>query len=216
MATIASRCRTVKSVKKKILDHFKNNDPKLFAAIDEDIRLFSVNTKDKSPAELFQSLCASIVGQQLSGKAARSIHDRFLQLFPRKHVTPKRLSEFSEHDLRNVGMSYAKARALRDHAQKVLDKTIIYKDIGQKTDEEVKDMLLQVKGVGPWTCEMFLMFSLAREDIFSPKDLGLQKGIQKIYNLKEKPDEKQAEKYSKKWSPYRTYASVVLWHTVDT
>ena len=203
-------------MRRKIQNHFAIVDPKLHSAIDEDIRLFSVNTKKKSPAELFQSLCKTIVGQQLSGKAAHSIHNRFVDLFPRKHVSPKRLLEFNEHDLRAVGMSYGKARALRDHAEKVIEGKIVYKDIEKKTDKEIKDMLLQVRGVGPWTVEMFLMFSLAREDIFSPKDLGLQKGIQKIYNLKEKPTEEEAEDIAKKWSPYRTYASIILWHAVDT
>jgi len=216
MAIIAFRIYAVKTMKRKILDHFKENDPKLFGVIDEDIRLFSTDAKDKTPTELFQSLCRSIVGQQLSGRAAESIHNRFLELFPRKYVTPKKIIEFSEHDLRNVGMSYGKARALRDHAQKVLDKSVVYKNIREKTDEEVKDMLLQIKGVGPWTCEMFLMFSLAREDVFSPKDLGLQKGIQRVYGLKNRPNEIEAEKISKKWSPYRTYASIILWHHVDT
>jgi DNA-3-methyladenine glycosylase II len=203
-------------MKRKIQNHFAKVDPKLYAAIDDDIRLFSVNTKRKTPTELFQSLCKSIIGQQLSGKAAQSIHERFVKLFPRKYVSPKRLLQFSEHELRAVGMSYGKARALRDHAERVVRKNIVYKDIDKKTNEEVKDMLLQIKGVGPWTVEMFLIFSLAREDIFSPKDLGLQKGIQKIYTLKEKPTEEEAKDIAKKWSPYRTYASIILWHTVDT
>ena len=216
MATISSEDDAVKSMKRKILDHFKESDPRLFNVIDKEMRIFSLDSKEKTPSELFQALCRSIVGQQLSGKAAQSIHKRFLTLFPRNNVTPKKLIEFTEHDLRNVGMSYGKARALRDHAQKVLDKSVVYKDITKKTDEEIKDMLLQIKGVGPWTCEMFLMFSLGREDIFSPKDLGLQKGIQKVYKLKERPDEVKAEKLSKKWAPYRTYASIILWHHIDT
>jgi DNA-3-methyladenine glycosylase II len=216
MATISSEDDAVKSMKRKILNHFKEKDIKLFNVIDEEIKIFSLDTKEKTPNELFQSLCRSIVGQQLSGKAAESIHNRFLTLFPRNNVTPKKVLEFTEHDLRNVGMSYGKARALRDHAQKVLDKRIVYKDIDKKTDVEIKDMLLQIKGVGPWTCEMFLMFSLGKEDIFSPKDLGLQKGIQKVYKLREKPDEIKAENLSKKWAPYRTYASIILWHHLDT
>ena len=203
-------------MRKKIIDHFKKSDPKLFRAIDKDIRLFSVNSKEKNETEYFQSLCRTIVGQQLSGKAATSIHNKFLELFSRKYVTPRKLLKFSEHDLRNVGMSYSKARALLDHADKVLRQEVRYKDIHSKTDEEIKEMLLQIKGVGPWTCEMFLMFSLAREDVFSKNDLGLQKGIQKIYNMNRKPSESEAEDISKKWAPYRTYASIILWHAVDT
>lgn len=202
-------------MRKKILDHFKAVDLKLFKAIDSDIKGFSLDTKKKTPKEYFTSLCKSIVGQQLSGKAAKSIYLRFEDLFPQKKITAKHLSTFTEHELRNVGMSYAKARALLDYADKYLVGDVHFRNIDKRDSEEIQEMLLQIKGVGPWTTEMFLMFSLGREDVFSPKDLGLQKGVQKIYNLKIKPDEKKLEQISKKWSPYRTYASVILWHNVD-
>lgn len=203
-------------MKKKILEHFKTVDPKLFTAIDEDIRLFSISTKKKAPKDYFVSLTRSIVGQQLSGKAVAAIYSRFENAFPNKNVTALKILEMSEHDLRALGMSYAKARALRDYSQKYVNKQVHFRNIEHRDDEEIKEMLLSIKGVGPWTTEMFLMFSIGREDIFSPKDLGLQKGIQKIYNLKEKPTEQEAELFAQKWSPYRTYASVILWHSVDT
>lgn len=202
-------------MKKRILDHFKSVDPKLFKVIDTDIKGFSLDTKKKAPKEYFVSLCKSIVGQQLSGKAANSIYLRFEDMFPKKKVSAELISKFTEHQLRNVGMSYAKARALRDYADKYLKKEVHFRNLQKRESGEIQKMLLQIKGVGPWTTEMFLMFSLGREDIFSPKDLGLQKGVQKIYKLKERPDEKKMENLSKKWSPYRTYASIVLWHSVD-
>ena len=89
-------------MKRKIIEHFRETDPKLHAAIDDDIRLFTINTKEKTPSEYFEALCRSIVGQQLSGKAAKSIYERFETLFPKKNVTVKKLLEFSEHDLRNA------------------------------------------------------------------------------------------------------------------
>jgi len=202
-------------VRKKILDHFESVDPKLFKKIDTNIKGFSLDTKKKAPREYFISLCKSIVGQQLSGKAANSIYLRFEDMFPQKKVTPEKLSGFTEHQLRNVGMSYAKARALLDYSNKYLKKEVHFRNIDKRKNEEIQEMLLQIKGVGPWTTEMFLMFSLGRENIFSPKDLGLQKGVQKIYNLKSRPDEKKMEAFSEKWSPYRTYASIILWNAVD-
>jgi len=213
-------------MRKKILNHFEKVDKKLFFAIDDGIKKFtleanlkplkkSLDTKGKASAH-FVSLCRSIMGQQLSGKAAQSIYQRFEDLFPRKNVTAKKILEFTEHELRAVGMSYGKARALRDLARKVLNKEVLFVRISEYSDEEIREMLIKVHGVGPWTIEMFLMFSLGREDIFSPKDLGLQKGMQRIYNLEERPNEEQMERFAKKWSPYRTYAALILWRLVDT
>lgn len=202
-------------MKKKILDHFENIDKRLFTAIDFEIKKVSLDGREKTPNEYFVSLCKSVVGQQLSGKAARNIYLRFETLFPKNIVSPKKLRKFTEHELRAVGMSYGKARALRDLADKVLKNKVSFSRIHKRDDDEITDMLLQIHGIGPWTVEMFLMFSLGREDIFSNKDLGLQKGIQKIYRLKKRPDENKMERLSKKWSPYRTYASLILWHVVD-
>lgn len=202
-------------MKKKILNHFENIDKRLFDAIDFEIKKVSLDSREKTSNEYFVSLCKSVVSQQLSNKAARSIYLRFEALFPKNIVSPKKLRGFTEHKLRLVGMSYGKARALRDLADKVLKKKVSFSRIHKRDDDEITDMLLQIHGVGPWTVEMFLMFSLGREDIFSNKDLGLQKGIQKIYRLKKRPDESKMKKLSKKWSPYRTYASLILWHSVD-
>lgn len=202
-------------MRKKILDHFEKVDKKLFTAIDAEVKKFLLSGAKKTSNEYFVSLCKSIVGQQLSGKAARSIYFRFEALFPKKKVTTKKLIKFTEHKLRGVGMSYGKAKALRSVADNVLNKKVSFSKIHTRDDNEIRSMLIQIHGVGPWTIEMFLMFSIGREDIFSTKDLGLQKGIQKIYNLKERPSEEQMERLSKKWSPYRTYASIILWNSVD-
>jgi len=202
-------------MKKKILGHLEKVDKKLFNAIDAEVKKFLLPGAKKTSNEYFVSLCKSIVGQQLSGKAAQSIYLRFEALFQKKKVTPIKLIKFSEHQLRAVGMSYGKAKALRSVADHILNKKVSFLKIHTRDENEIRDMLIQIHGVGPWTIEMFLMFSLGREDIFSTKDLGLQKGIQKIYNLKERPSEEQMERLSKKWSPYRTYASIILWNSVD-
>ncbi|MCH8050093.1 DNA-3-methyladenine glycosylase 2 family protein [Patescibacteria group bacterium] len=202
-------------MKECVLKHFEKVDKKLFEAVSPEMKRVTLDNAKKTPNEYFISLCRSIVGQQLSRKAARTIYLRFKALFPKNTISPKKLLKFTEHDLRGVGMSYGKARALRDLADKILEKKISFACIHEYDNEKIEDMLLQIHGVGPWTVEMFMMFSLGREDIFSTKDLGLQKGVRKIYNLKSKPDEKKMEKISKKWSPYQTYAALILWNSVD-
>ncbi len=112
-------------------------------------------------------------------------------------------------------MSWSKVRFVRDLADKVSAKFIQLPQLAQLSNEEVITELTKVKGIGPWTAEMFLMFTLGREDVFSFGDLGLAKAIQKLYNLKQKPTRKQLEKITKKWSPYRTHAALVLWKSLD-
>ena len=112
-------------------------------------------------------------------------------------------------------MSWAKARYIKNLAQTVTDGTVNLDNIASYDDEGVIAELTKVKGIGPWTAEMFLMFSLARQDIFSLGDLGLRKAIQKLYAFKKKPTDKQIEKLSKKWIPYRTCAARILWRSLD-
>ena len=173
-----------------------------------------VLTKKKTH-EYFGNLCQEIIGQQLSGRVADVLFDRFEKLFPKRTVTPKRALALSEEILRSTGMSWSKARFIRDLAQKILDKTLPLHQLAQLTDEEVIKELTKVNGVGPWTAEMFLMFTLGREDVFSYGDLGLRKAMKKLYGFKNNPTEKQMEKIVKKWQPYRTYAARVLWKSLE-
>ena len=201
------------TMKRKILNHFKKVDPTLYAAThDRDWFEEIVRIPEK---EYFRNICRTIVGQQLSGKAAHSIWKRFESLFPQKKVSPKKILLYSDEELRDAGMAYAKVYALKDLAEKVTNKTVRLKKLSTLDDQGVYDELIQVRGIGPWTIEMFMMFSLGREDLFSYGDLGLIKGIQKIHNLKKKPTERQLNRITKKWSPYRTYAALILWHHVD-
>lgn len=195
---------------KKIIVHFKTVDPRIASLITT-----VGNIELEKSNDYFFSLCREIIGQQLSGKAADSIHARFLTLFPGKKVTPARILALSDEQIRNIGTSWAKVRSLKDLSQKVVDKTLVLETIHTRTDEEVILHLCQVKGIGPWTAEMFLMFTLGREDVFSYGDLGLKKAIKNMYRMKKDPTLKQLEKLTKKWSPYRTYAARLLWKSLE-
>lgn len=193
----------------KALEHFKKNDPVLHeAGLRVDALLLSVHP------DPFLRLCRSIVGQQLSVKAAQTIFARFESLF--KHgINPKELLKIPDENLRGAGMSYQKIKYLKDLATKTLSGEIDLHGLDKKENEEIITELVKIKGIGAWTAEMFLMFSLGRSDVFSYGDLGLQNGIAKLYKMKQKPTIKQMEKLTKKWIPYRTFAAMILWRSLD-
>lgn len=164
----------------------------------------------------FESLVVAIVNQQLSGKAADTILGRFKKLFPRKRFPALRdVLRMPAPKMRKAGLSKMKVSFLKDLAKKVLNGTVDFKKMNQWTDEEVINHLLRVKGIGRWTAEMFLMFSLRRDDVFSYGDLGLRNAIKKLYKLRKHPTPRQAEKISKKWKPYRSLASRYLWASLE-
>ena len=169
----------------------------------------------KEEEDYFINLTRSIIGQQLSGKAAATITSRFENLFPKKKINAKYLLKLSDEVLRKVGMSYSKASFIKDLAKKTLNGEVSFKNINKLNDEDVISHLIKVKGIGPWTAEMFLMFSLARPNIFSHKDLGLNRAIQKLYDFKNTPTFKQVEKIISKWEPFKSYASFALWESLD-
>lgn len=201
----------------KVKAHFKKVDPKIYAIMK------GVNFDDwynayksrKKPEDYFKHLCYAIISQQLSGKAANTIIGRFDNLFPKKKVTALKLSKIPDKKLRAVGMSWSKASFVKDLAKKTLKKEIAYAKLDKMSDEDVIKELIKVKGIGPWTAEMFLMFALGREDVFSHADLGLRNGMKRVYRLKEAPDAKRADKITAKWKPYRSYGCFALWHSVD-
>lgn len=200
---------------KKILEHFKKNDPIIFKALEQvKIEDWRPAHQNKTPAFYFQKLTHHIVGQQLSGKAASTIFGRFLDLFPNQTPTPKNVLEIKHEILRTAGLSNAKATYVKAIAQAVEDKILTLDKLDKITQEEIRHQLTSIKGVGDWTADMFLMFTLQHEDIFSFGDLGLKKGIAKLYKI-ENVDKTIMETLSKKWQPYRSYASFALWHTLD-
>ncbi len=164
----------------------------------------------------FRSLVRAIIGQQLSVKAANTIMDRFLALFPKTDFpTPKQILKMDKEKLRRCGLSYSKVSYIKDLAAKIINKTIDLKKVEDMPDQEVIDHLVQVKGIGRWSAEMFLIFSLAREDVFSYGDLGLRNAMKKIYGLRKHPSPETAEKISRTWKPYRSLASRYLWKSLD-
>jgi len=182
-----------------------------------------------SPEFFFQKLCRDIMGQQLSIKAADTITGRFEALFPAadskmprglyrhnqeaKHqMTPELLLTLSDEQIRGAGLSRAKMNSVRDLAEKLVRNELHLLSIPNMTDEEVILHLTQVKGIGPWTAEMFLIFTLGREDVFSWGDLGLRRGIEK--NFGEYDQEKLTPRIES-WSPYKSYASLALWRSLD-
>lgn len=193
-----------------VRQHFRRADPILSRLIDEAGGLSPGISKN-----YLRSICREIIGQQLAGKAADAIFLRFLLLFPRKIVSAKLLHHIADQKLRDVGMAWSKVRSLKDVAQKVIEGELVLKNIHNLHNEDVIKELTKVKGIGPWTAEMFLMFSLGRPDIFSHGDLGLRRAIQKVYGFTREPTKRQVEKLEKRWRPYRTYACLALWQSLE-
>ncbi|HSR89114.1 MAG TPA: DNA-3-methyladenine glycosylase [Candidatus Udaeobacter sp.] len=196
---------------KKAIIHLKSVDPVLGKLFDKlPLRKLHPHTN------YFQSLTEAIIGQQLSVKAADTIIGRFRSLFKSEEFpSPKQILAKSDRHLRSAGMSWSKASYVKNLAKATQERVVNFKDLEKLKDEEIIEMLVKVKGVGRWTAEMFLIFSLGRPDIFSPGDLGLRNAIKKLYGLRQDPSPKKLHKISSRWQPYRTYASLYLWASLD-
>jgi DNA-3-methyladenine glycosylase II len=161
----------------------------------------------------FALLVRSIVSQQISGKAARSISARLAALRPRG-LTPGGVLRLTEDQLRGAGLSKSKTRAVCDLAEKVKSGSVSLADIHEREDEDVIAHLLPVFGIGRWTAEMFLIFSLGRLDVLPVNDLGLRVGVQKLYNLAEPPRQEALIKLAQPWQPYRSVATWYIWRSL--
>ncbi|MBP6883614.1 MAG: DNA-3-methyladenine glycosylase 2 family protein [Candidatus Pacebacteria bacterium] len=169
-----------------------------------------------SPSKnFFLSLASSIIYQQISTKAGNAIYAKFIALYGKKKPNPQDFLNFSIADLKSAGISPQKSGYLNDLSLKFLDKTINQKGFHKMSDEEVKEHLLQVKGIGPWTADMFLIFALNRKDILPVGDLGTKKGFQKAFKLKNLPDEKQMLKLAEPHNGERTILTLYLWDILD-
>lgn len=170
-----------------------------------------------SRGDLYESLIRSIVGQQLSVKAASTIHGRFIDLFDDAYPYPDEVLDFEIPALRAVGLSNSKAKYIQNVAEFFKTEKLEHKDWSAIEDEEVIKYLTQIKGVGKWTVQMILMFTLNRPDIFPIDDLGIQNGIKGLYQLEETGKElkKKMVEIAEPWRPYRTYASRYLWRWKD-
>jgi 3-methyladenine DNA glycosylase/8-oxoguanine DNA glycosylase len=168
-------------------------------------------------ADLFNALSSAIVYQQLSGKAAATIHGRFAALFEDNIPEARQAAWIDYEQLRAVGLSNNKALAIHDLAEKSLDGTLVsLRRMGLLDDGEVIANLCQVRGIGPWTAQMFLMFNLGRPDVMPATDLGVQKGVQLVYRMRKLPSPEQVLRKTRHLSPYRSAASWYFWRAADT
>ena len=164
----------------------------------------------------FQSIVRSIVYQQLSGKAAKKIYERFINIFKLgKYPDPKDVLNISREKLRSVGLSRMKADYIKNVAIYFIDNPKVISTLDQKSDQEIIDLISSIKGVGVWTVQMFLMFTLNRPDIFPVTDLALQKGYSAFYKKKHLVDPKIMLNHSKEWIPHRTTMSLYLWRYLE-
>lgn len=165
----------------------------------------------------YQKLVESIISQQLSVKAADTISKRFVGLFSSDFPSPEEILEKDVELFRSVGLSRQKASYIRDLAEKVIDGTVKFDHLDTLSNQEVIDELIQIKGVGVWTVHMFLMFCMGRLDVLPTGDLGIRNGIQKLYNLIERPTDVEIEAIARQnnWHPYETLASSYIWHSLD-
>lgn len=197
---------------RKAVAHLKKADPVLAQVID---RIGVYKGWPASNGSHFDAVCRSIVFQQLSGKAAGTIHGRFQGLYGGRTPLPSELATTDDAKLRAVGLSRQKSAYLKDLGARVTSGEVPIETLHELTDEEVISALTQVKGIGRWTAQMFLMFRLGRPDVLPDLDLGVQKGIQKAYRLRKLPAPERVKKIGAKWAPYRTVGSWYMWRLLD-
>jgi DNA-3-methyladenine glycosylase II len=197
---------------RKAIAHLKKVDPVMATVIDA---VGKCTLQPRAEWTHFDALLRSIVYQQLSGKAAATIHGRVLTLIGDGAGAPKRIVETSHEAFRAAGLSNQKASYVRNLAEHVLDGSLPVDSLHELDDEAIIAALTQVKGIGVWSAQMFLMFRLGRPDVLPDLDLGVQKGIQKAYRLRKLPTPKQVARRGAKWAPYRTVASWYMWRILE-
>lgn len=164
----------------------------------------------------FAYLARAIVYQQLSGRSAAAIHGRLVGLFPRRRMSARRLLETSDEALRGAGLSAAKRAALKDLAGKRLAGVVPSRSrLAEMSDEEILERLVQVRGIGPWTVQMLLMFGLGRADVLPETDLGIRKGFARVFGLDDLPAPGEIRERAQRWRPWRSAASWYLWRAAD-
>ena len=189
---------------------FLKKDPKL-AKIIKQVGDYNVKiTKNR-----YQSLVEAIIAQQLSGAAAEAILKKFKKLYKVKFPKPIEVIKTPDSKLRSAGLSKMKISYIKDLSKKIETNQLNLRIISTKSDEYVVEQLTNVKGIGRWTAEMFLIFSLGRLDVLPVGDLGLKKGIQLMHSFNELPNEKEIERLAESWRPYRTVATWYLWKSLQ-
>ena len=188
---------------------FLKQDPNLVKII-ERVGVYQIRKRNNH----FAVLVESIISQQLAGAAAEAIFARFKKLYP-KFPAASQILDTKDAKLRSVGLSGMKVEYLKDLAQKIEDEKLKMRKLSKMNDDEVIEHLTQVKGIGRWTAEMFLIFSLGRLDVLPTGDLGLRKGVQMAFSLSELPKPKEVEEIGERWKPYRSVATWYLWKSLQ-
>jgi DNA-3-methyladenine glycosylase II len=167
--------------------------------------------------EPYVALLETIAHQQLAGAAARAIWARVIALFENSVLCPRRLADMTEEHLRSAGLSRSKAVAMRDICARVnAGKIPSAVQIKQMSDAEIYAQLMEIRGVGPWTVDMLMLFTLCRPDVMPATDYGVRKGFQVLYRKRKLPTPKQLVKFSEKWRPHRSVAALYLWRIADS
>ena len=196
---------------RKARKHLSKADPVL-ARIIAEVGALGIQPR----RERFQALVRNIIFQQLAGAAANAIYGRFVGLFPGvEFPSPEQVIAKTDAELRSVGLSEKKALYIKDLAAHVRDGKLNFHRFHRMTDEEIVAHLTQVKGIGKWTAEIFLMFNLGRPDVMPADDLGVQNAVKRHYRMRQRPNRKRLLKHAERWRPYRTAAAWYLWRSLD-
>jgi DNA-3-methyladenine glycosylase II len=197
------------------VEHLRSADDTLRAIIDERGPLEREARTRGRPDDAYGALLRSIVGQQLSTKAARTIYGRVLDLFGGETPSPQALLAVDPDTLRAAGLSGAKVRYVRSLAEHVLSGELELERLPELGDEEVEREVTAVKGLGQWTAHMFLIFHLGRPDVLPVGDLGVRRAVERAYGLEALPSVEELERLGERWAPYRSLASLYLWESLD-
>lgn len=203
---------SLRQIYQQAADHLSAHDPHLAPLIKKH-GLYRVEPH----TDYYQDLVDSIIGQQLSVKAAATILGRFKALFDGKLPTPEQILEQDIETLRSVGLSRPKAGYIRDLAQHVLSGKVKFDHLPRLTSDEIIKELTDVKGIGEWTAHMFLMFCMGRLDILPVGDLGIRNGIRALYNMDHAPSPDEIRKVAQdyQWHPYESVASWYVWRSLE-
>jgi DNA-3-methyladenine glycosylase II len=203
------------SADSKALAALRNGDDVMARLIAEHGPLDEKRRRRGRPHDAYGALVRSIVGQQLSTAAARTIYERLTEIFGGRTPTPRELLEIDPELIRAAGLSRAKVAYLRDLAEHVEDGELDLQALPELDDGEVSAQLTAIKGLGQWTVDMFLIFHLGRPDVLPVGDLGIRRAVQVQYGLKELPDAADLERIAEPWRPWRSLACLYLWSSLD-
>ena len=200
------------STHRAALAHLRRVDPILGAII---ARVGAPPPPPRRTGTHYDALVRAIVYQQLSGKAAGTIHRRFCAVYPKQRPRAELVLRTTDEELRGAGLSRQKIGYLRDLSTRVAERSLPLAHLGRLPDDAIIEHLVQVKGIGRWTAQMFLMFRLERADVLPELDLGIQNAMQRAYGLDERPSPKEVLRLGERWSPYATTASWYMWRSLE-